>query len=176
MDQRDLDVKWRILSLAVLNEGRDLEGDYRAHIDQTLGPARVVVAAAEECGEKYIKPLYDEIGVRIHHEARRDEGLLAEALVACGLPEKLAAAAKVDVYDEAMRASTQSALDLVGDDVGVPTIAVDGVALFGPVVSPPPRGEDALALWDAYAKIVKVPGFFELKRTRSVGPIFHTDG
>lgn len=176
IEQRDLDVKWRILSLGVLNEGRDLEADYRAHIDETWGPARVVIAAAEECGEQYIKPLYDEIGARIHHEGRRDEALLAEALVACGLPEKLAAAAKVDVYDEAMRASTKAALDFVGNDVGVPTIAVDGVALFGPVVSPAPRGEDAVALWDAYAQIVKVPGFFELKRTRNVGPIFHTDG
>ncbi|MDO5727296.1 MAG: disulfide bond formation protein DsbA, partial [Bowdeniella nasicola] len=59
---RNLDVKWRILSLGVLNEGRDLQEDYRAHIDETWGPARVISAAAEECGTQYIKPLYDEIG------------------------------------------------------------------------------------------------------------------
>ncbi|MDO5727237.1 MAG: disulfide bond formation protein DsbA, partial [Bowdeniella nasicola] len=104
-----------------------------------------------------------------------DEALLAEALVACGLPEKLAAAANVDVYDQALRQSTQAAIDMVGDDVGVPTIAIDGVALFGPVVSPAPRGDDALALWDGYVKMVRVPGFFELKRSRNVGPIFHTE-
>ena len=60
----------------------------------------------------------------------------------------------------------------MGDDVGTPVIRVEGVALFGPVVSPAPTGDDAGRLWDGFLLVAGTPGFFELKRTRTVGPIF----
>lgn len=170
---RELDVTWKLLSLAVLNEGRDLEPDYRAHIDQTWGPARVIAAAASEHGSAIVKPLYDALGERIHPGERRDtDAVIVEALAEVGLSGELAAAAESEDYDDALRASTAEALDLVGDDVGVPVIAIDGVAFFGPVVSPPPSGEAALRLWDGCVAVAGTPGFFELKRSRTVGPIF----
>lgn len=90
---------------------------------------------------------------------------------------ELADAAGTDKYDDALRASHQEGMGLVGEDVGTPIIAVPGpdgerVALFGPVVTPAPRGEDALRLWDGFLAVASVPGFYELKRTRTARPSF----
>ncbi|MCE1178919.1 MAG: disulfide bond formation protein DsbA [Micrococcales bacterium] len=170
---RPVDVTWHVLSLSVLNEGRDLPDSYRDLMDRGWGPARVVTAALAAHGQEVVKPLYDALGTRIHPGGNKDfPEVIREALAEVGLPAELAAAAETDAHDEAMRASTQRALDLVGDDVGVPVIAVNGRAFFGPVVSPAPKGEDALRLWDGALLLSGYDGFFELKRSRDVDPIF----
>lgn len=171
---RDLDVRWHVMSLAVLNEGRDLPADYRALMDRAWGPVRVVVAARAAHGDDVVKPLYDALGTRIHPGGRDDdlEAVIAEALEEVGLPAELAEAAHSDAHDDALRASHQQAIDLVGDDVGTPVVAVNGTAFFGPVVTPAPKGEDAGRLWDGAVLVAGTPGFFELKRSRNQGPIF----
>ncbi|XVX19009.1 DsbA family protein [Actinomycetota bacterium] len=170
---RPVDVTWHVLSLSVLNEGRDLPESYRDLMDRGWGPARVVTAALAEHGQEVVKPLYDALGTRIHPGGNSDfPEVIREALAEVGLPAELATAADTDAGDEAMRASTQRALDLVGDDVGVPVISVNGRAFFGPVVSPAPKGEDALRLWDGCLLVSGYNGFFELKRSRDVDPIF----
>lgn len=172
-EARNLDVSWNLLALAVLNEGRELDPGYREMIDKTWVTSRLVAAVAQSQGQEYVKPLYDALGTRIHVEGRTDtEAIISESLAEVGLPAELADAAQTEDFDPGMRESTQRALDLVGDDVGVPVIAIDGVAFFGPVVSPAPKGEDALKLWDGCVAVASVPGFFELKRSRDVGPIF----
>ena len=170
---RPVDVTWSVMSLSVLNEGRDLSSDYRAMLDKGWGPVRVVVAAREAHGLGVVKPLYDAMGERIHHRGERDpDAVIAGALEAVGLPAELADAAGSDVHDEQLRASHQRAVDLVGDDVGTPVVAVNGIAFFGPVVTPAPKGEDAGRLWDGCVLVAATHGFFELKRSRTVGPIF----
>lgn len=170
---RDIQVTWSVMSLSVLNEGRDLDPDYRRLLDFAWGPVRVVTAAAQQHGPQVVKPMYDALGTRIHLERRRDDpAILAEALSEVGLPEQLASAADSSEYDAALRASHARAIELVGDDVGTPVIAVDGVAFFGPVVTPAPRGEAAGRLWDGCVLVAGTPGFFELKRTRTEDPIF----
>jgi len=170
---RPVDVTWSVMSLSVLNEGRDLPADYRALMDAAWAPVRVIMAARAAHGDGVVKPLYDALGERIHHQQRKDyDAVMAEALAEVGLPADLAAAGSSDAGDEALRTSHQRAIDLVGDDVGTPVIAVEGVAFFGPVVSPSPRGEAAGRLWDGCVLVAGTDGFFELKRTRTRGPIF----
>jgi 2-hydroxychromene-2-carboxylate isomerase len=170
---RDVDVTWSVMSLSVLNEGRDLPDDYRALMDRAWGPVRVVIAAQEEHGDEVVKPLYDALGERIHHRGEKDlDVVIAEALEEVGLPAELAAAAGTGDHDEQLRASHQRAIDLVGDDVGTPVISVEDAAFFGPVVTPAPKGEAAGRLWDGCVLVARTEGFYELKRSRTNGPIF----
>lgn len=171
---RPVDVRWHVMSLAVLNEDKDLPGDYRRTMGEAWGPVRVVTAARAAHGDGVVKPLYDAIGTRLHPGGRGDErrAVLAEALEEVGLPADLLAAADDDAHDEALRASHQRAIDMVGDEVGTPVVAFDGAAFFGPVVTPAPRGEEAGRLWDGLSIVTGIPGLYELKRTRTQGPVF----
>lgn len=177
---RDLDVTWSVMSLSVLNEGRDeLDEDYRAMLERTWAPVRVIVAATHdlEPGEanRIRKALYDALGRRIHNDGRgtRDlDAIIPEALDEVGLSAELVEAGRSEAVDEQLRASHQRAMDLVGTDVGTPVISVGGVAFFGPVVTPAPKGEDAGQLWDGCVLVAGTPGFFELKRSRDADPDF----
>ena len=170
---RDVQVRWHVMSLSYLNEGRDLPEKYRAVMDESWGPVRVVVAAATAHGEDVILPLYTALGTRFHHEGRpKDRATIEEALAEVGLPTALADAMDTDDYDEALRKSHHAGMDQVGYEVGTPVISVEGVAFFGPVVSPIPRGEAAGLLWDGVRLVAGTDGFFELKRSRTRDPIF----
>lgn len=170
---RDVEVTWSVMSLSVLNEGRDLSPGYLRMLDDSWGPVRVIVAAAGDHGDHVIKPLYDAMGTRIHPGGMTDmNAVIEQALAEVALPSELAAVAHSTAVDEQLRASHQRAIDLVGDEVGTPVISVDGVAFFGPVLSPAPRGEAAGRLWDGCALVAGTPGFFELKRSRDVEPSF----
>src|SRR5690606_38013534 len=128
---RDVDVTWSVMSLAVLNEGRDLDEGYRAFLDNGWGPVRVITAAAQQHGPEVIKALYDAMGERIHHQRARYEDdfhhakVIREALAEVGLAAELAEVADTDSVDDALRASHSRAMDLVGDDVGTPVVAVN---------------------------------------------------
>jgi len=170
---RDLDVTWKIMSLAVLNENNDVPESYRAFFPRALRYTRLVTAVAERHGQEFVKPLYDALGIRIHPGASKDpDAVIAAALEEVGLPADLIEFSLTDEYDEQMRASHFDGINRVGQDVGTPVIAVGGVAFFGPVISPAPTGEQAVALWDGTVAVASYPGFFEIKRTRTVEPIF----
>jgi 2-hydroxychromene-2-carboxylate isomerase len=170
---RDVEVTWSVMSLSVLNEGREVSAEYRAKMDRSWGPARVIVAAAREHGPKVTKSLLDAMGARIHLDGEEDyPKVIAAALDEAGLPADLLRFADSSEVDDDLRVSHQRAMDLVGNDVGTPVISVEGVAFFGPVISQAPAGGDAGRLWDGCLLVAGTPGFFELKRTRTTGPIF----
>ena len=170
---RGVQVRWHVMSLSYLNEGRDLPEKYRAVMDESWGPVRVVVAAVAAHGDAVALPLYTALGTRFHHEGRpKDRATIEDALAEVGLPLELADAMDSDAYDEALRKSHHAGMDQVGFEVGTPVISVGGVAFFGPVVSPVPRGEAAGRLWDGVRLVAGTDGFFELKRSRTRDPIF----
>jgi 2-hydroxychromene-2-carboxylate isomerase len=171
---RPVTAVWHVMSLAVLNEGKEgLSERYQESMRSAWGPVRVLVAAEQAHGPQVLLPLYTALGTRFHHEkAPRDRETISAALAEAGLPAELADAMDSTEYDEAVRASHAEGIERVGTDVGTPIISVGEMSVFGPVVSPIPRGETAGQLWDGVLLIAGVDGFFELKRSRTRGPIF----
>lgn len=170
---RDLDVTWNVMSLAVLNENNDVSDAHKAFFPRALRYTRLVAAVKELHGQEYVKPLYDALGTRIHlGKSKNPDEVIPAALEEVGLPAELIAHSLTDEYDVQMRASHSEGISRVGEDVGTPVIAVAGTAFFGPVISPSPKGEDAVRLWDGTVAVASYPGFFEIKRSRTVDPIF----
>ncbi|AEF39532.1 mycothiol-dependent nitroreductase Rv2466c family protein [Hoyosella subflava] len=170
---REIDVSFRVMSLYLLNEKKDIPDDYRSRIAETLGPVRVLIAAAQQHGEDVLGPLYTAMGTRIHNEGMNDRvAVIKDSLGELGLDLSLAEAAETDGFDSALRASHDEGMSKVGEDVGTPTIHVNGTAFFGPVLSRIPRGDDAGKVWDGAVALASYPHFYELKRSRDESPDF----
>jgi 2-hydroxychromene-2-carboxylate isomerase len=158
-------VRWHPYSLALKND----EGDDGEHADAL--PALRVAAAVSQSDPAAVGPLYTELGRRIHHDGERLDDDIAGALAAVGLEPELAAAADDPSLDRVVEASMAEAIAMVGEDVGLPIVAftVEGrrVGASGPILCDVPGEEEGLRLLDAVVAAVGVPGFAELKRTRT---------
>lgn len=172
---RDLNVTWQPISLLFKNEPEP-DSDYHRAAMKTHRMLRVLEAVRAESGDDGLQPLYWEFGRRIHHDRDRDFDV-ADALVAIGYDRGLAPAADDESWDEVIRKRMDVGLELAGNDIGTPIIAMDDAngdrqAFFGPVITRVPSTELSLQMWDALTAMMDVPGFWELKRTRTERPDF----
>jgi protein-disulfide isomerase-like protein with CxxC motif len=171
---RPVTPRWHVMSLSVLNGDKDdIDERYKQLLATGWGPVRICIAAEQQYGPEVLGKLYTAFGTKFHIEkAPRERATYEAALKEAGLPTSLADAAESTEYDEALKASHHDGMDRVGYEVGTPVISVKGTSVFGPVVSPIPRGEAAARLWDGVLAIAETDGFFELKRSRTRDPIF----
>jgi len=171
---RDVKAQLHVMSLAVLNDGRELPDQYVDLMKRAWGPARVMLGVEQRYGAAGLESFYDAWGQRFHVANERDDfdATIAAVLADCDFDAELATVAHDTAIDDDLRRSHHAGMDAVGFDVGTPVIHVGGVAFFGPVVTPAPKGEDAGRLYDGVVAVAAFPGFFELKRSRTLGPIF----
>jgi len=178
---RDVQVEWKVMSLAILNAGQEVPPEYAEAMAAAWGPVRVCIAAQEQFGAErpeVVGELYTALGTRFHLQGRTDfSQVIAESVAEVGLPDSIAAAATDDAFDAALQASHDEGTALVGPDAGTPIVAIadrEGteVGLFGPIMTPAPLGKDAGRMWDGFVLMVQTPGFYEIKRTRDVEPQF----
>jgi protein-disulfide isomerase-like protein with CxxC motif len=165
---RDVEITWHVMSLAYLNEDKDISDSYRELLKDAWEPVRVCMAVEQEYGQEKLAEIYTALGTRKHTQGREkyDRALIEEALEEVGIPAALADAMNDSSYDDAIKKSHHLGMDQVGMEVGTPTMAIDGNAFFGPVLSKIARGEDAGRLWDGALALSSFPYFYELKRTR----------
>ncbi|MFG2596431.1 DsbA family protein [Streptomyces sp. NPDC048462] len=169
--QRDIELRFHVMSLYLHNTGNELPDWYRTLVDKSIGPVRVAVAAAGQHGDAVLRELYTAFGTRIHQQKNEDfDEVVAQSLEDLGLPAELAAAAHTDTHDAALRRSHDAGKDPAADAyVGTPTIHVDGNVWFGPVLRAVPHGAAAVRLFDSFRVLAGEADFFELKRTRTGG-------
>ncbi len=175
--QKNIRLNWKFFSLKLINKGREIPPDFSLLHDIGLKALRVAAAVRQDFGNDGVGEFYSSLGTCYHHDKGDidDPAAIGSILRDCGFPSELAAAAGDEIRDREIQADMDCAILKAGTDVGVPLIVLDGgngAGFFGPVISPAPAGEDALKLWDAIVAAVAIPGFFELKRTRNIRPIF----
>lgn len=165
---RDIHVTWHIMSLAYLNQDKDISEEYRAFLSTAWQPVRVCMAVDEQFGQEKLAEIYTALGTRRHVEKKDlTREVIEDALASVGLPTTLADAMDDASYDEAIKKSHHLGMDQVGNEVGTPTIAFEGQAFFGPVISKAPKGEAAGRLWDGFVLVTEYPYVYELKRART---------
>lgn len=170
---RELALTWRVMSLRLLNEGRDLSAEYLDHLERLRDLSAAVAAAQLRDGVGVVSGMYTALGTRTHPGGRRDvEAMIEEACVDVGIAPIAISDCREQAVQDLLRAGTDELIAKVGTDVGTPTIDIDGAALFGPVVTPAPTGQAALDLWDGLVLVTRTSGFYELKRSRELDPIF----
>lgn len=157
---RGLEVRWRAYSLDIKNGGAP---------STAQGALRMVEAVWADHGDEPIGRFYNELGTRFHEQGDSSVDALAGALAGAGLDAGYLEAVHDERWDAEIRWSMDEAIRVVGDDVGVPILVLDGaVGICGPVMSPAPTGDAALAVWDGVVALASSPGFYALERTRTV--------
>jgi hypothetical protein len=172
---RQLDLRYHVMSLRLLNESRAVGEGYRRSVVDSSGPSRVATAVVSHHGPEAFRAWHGAFGNRIFDHWRYPSPAeyrtaSIESLAELGLPTTLADAADTTQYDEALRLSHDQGTLPVGVDGGTPVIHLDGVAFFGPVLNGVPRGDEALRLFDGLRLVARCGDFFEFKRTRSTPP------
>jgi protein-disulfide isomerase-like protein with CxxC motif len=169
---RPVETKFHLMSLAVLNEGRELPPQYVEFMEKAWAGVRVAIAAEQRYGAHVHRALYSALGTAIHLEQLQGEEALVRALSLAELDADLVSAASDASLDEAVRASHLAGMEPVGMDVGTPVLRIGETSIFGPVVTPAPKGEAAGVMFDGVKALCQTEGFYELKRSRTVGPSF----
>ncbi len=170
---REIEITWNIFSLPHLNKDREMPEKYKAIFANSWSCARIIKSVEKDFGKEKTLPLYSAISTRIHVlKEAVSKDLLSDSLKEVGLDTRYLAEMENSDWDKQIIESHERGIKLVGDDVGTPIIAINGIGFFGPVISPAPKGEEAGKLWDGVVLAASYPGFFEIKRSRTVGPIF----
>ena len=169
--QRDLQITWQLFSLRYHNKTNPDYDWIRQELNDQHPGMRVLAATKQHHGNAAVGKLYTALGSLIHYDDDEHLLRLADEIAAAGLPAALIEAGSDASWDHVIEQSTEKAHSIVGRELGIPMVVIDGAAntYFGPVLSPAPIGDQALQLWDAFVVLGGIQGIYEIKRTREVG-------
>jgi 2-hydroxychromene-2-carboxylate isomerase len=157
-------VTLRQMSLAVLNDSRDVTPAQRAKLELSRRVGRVFAATTGEGGPGAFSDLYEALGALVHNDGDVAENSIKEALTATSSSPALADALDDPAWDDAVRAAHQRSQDALGGSGGSPIIVVDGNGFFGPVLTGVPARDAGIALLDAVVTAASMPEFAVLQR------------
>ncbi len=175
--ERDIQITWKPFSLAIKND--ELDDDTEGTTGKGAGHRashrvlRLLLSAEKEHGAKLID-LYNAFGFHYFVDKKPyEDDAIKQILETNSLPQSLLSELDNTDHDTALAESMQSAIEVAGQDIGVPTILFEGgdepIGYFGPVLQTLPTKADGLALWDGLAKLASDTNFYELKRSRPSG-------
>lgn len=184
--QRDYDVRWRFISLYIVNEQQTATWytpEYRAGHLVGHHALRVADQLRLTVDNEAVGRFYTTVGTAFHHDGRRAEmqadpvSFVKSALGDIGADVGLADHVFDESHDAYLREETELAFSRTGRDVGTPILtfhpgAADEGSFFGPVIAKIPRGGEAAKLWDAIELIATSSGLSELKRSNRSRPDF----
>lgn len=164
-DRTDLDVRWRFFSLEEINLVEGKKHPWERPWSYGWSLMRVGALLRRE-DPALLDRWYAATGAALFEQGEPvflQEG--AERVAAeAGLPDGVVARALADetTHDD-VRADHDHVVSTYAG-YGVPTLVFpSGQAIFGPVVVPAPRGDDALALWDVVRGWLRFPHLYEIR-------------
>ena len=160
-------IDWQLMSLAVLNEGRELPPAQQARMRDSLKVGRLMAAIAREQGTAGWTAAYFAFGERYFDRSEPlNDSLAAHVLTTAGVGATAMAMSNTSL-DEFVREQHQAGQDALGETGGSPILRIDGHTFFGPVLTALPDAEAATALFHAVGTSAATPQFTQLQRPRT---------
>jgi 2-hydroxychromene-2-carboxylate isomerase len=162
------DIEWHLMSLAQLNEGRELPPAQQARMDDSRRIGRLMAAVLAELGARSLQSAYFAFAERYFEDgADVDDQLAAQVLDAAGAHTTTIASMTDNRLDDVVRQLHQASQDALGEAGGSPMVTIDGHTFFGPVLTSLPERAAGRALFDAVAVVAATPEFSQLQRPRA---------
>ena len=169
-----LQIDWRFFSLEEINRSEGKKHPWERDWSYGWGMMRVAAllrrTSMDDCDR-----FYEAAGRALHVEGRKPHRpeVAAEILESLGLDPTIVDSAIADptTHDD-VRADHETIVSHGG--FGVPTLVFeDGSHLYGPVITPAPMGDDAVALWELVQGTRRFPHLYEIKRPKSDADMAH---
>lgn len=160
-------IDWRLLNLAVLNEGRELPAPQQARMADSRLVGRLMAAIHRDLGVDALVTAYFAFGeAYFDQSAPVDQALAAKVLAAVGASELTPAVLDDASWDALVTQSHEAGQDAYGATGGSPLLTINGHTFFGPVFTELPSLDTVATDFAALVTLTAMPQFTQIERPR----------